>query len=41
MGEEMDDVDRAYSRLRSKGTISVRQVVHKTTSNSRRRGDFA
>ncbi len=31
LGEEVDEVDRAANRLRPLGTISVRQMAHKTT----------
>ncbi len=30
-GEEVDDVDRAHTRLRRKGIISVRETIHRTT----------
>ena len=34
LGEEVDDADRAYNRLRGKGRVSVRQAIHQTSYKS-------
>ena len=34
VGEVVDDVDRAYNRLQSKGRITVRETIYKTTYKS-------
>lgn len=31
MGEDVDDVDRLYTSLAQKGTVTVRQVIHKSS----------
>lgn len=35
LGEEVDDVDRLYTRLRRKGTITVREVTRQSTYKSK------